>query len=339
MKLLLLGIVIVVGSTTIVIGQEAPRAIQPVEAETRAKMVAELAAATVHRSVKNSPFSAEEVSESVQNLADGNRIVRSSTGKIYRNGEGRVRREHSGGTGGMLGSFYTTAPNVSIFSPVEGQNVLLNLQEKTAKVRELTQAQSELVIVERERASGQEERTRAVELLRSQAGAEAGAREPVIVTGTGGPGFATTVTAAGQGFAYSTGVGSSRYETRTEELGTRDFEGVSAEGTRRITTIPAGAIGNDLPIETVYERWFSKELGMVVYSKNTDPRFGEQTYRLTNIQRAEPDPSLFSIPTEYRRIAEPGGVYRINSGNAKPSRAVPSARAVNVANPAARSKP
>ncbi len=325
-----MGIVIVVGSTTIVIGQEAPRAIQPAEAETRAKLVAELAAATVQRSVKNLPFSADEVSESVQTLADGNRIVRSSTGKIYRNGEGRVRREHSGGTGGMLGSFYTTAPNISLFSPADGQNILLDLKEKTAKVRELTQAQRELVIVEREKASTEEARAKTVDLLRQQ---------PVIVTGTGagGTGFAATATGVGPGFAYSTG-GGGRYETRTVELGTRDFEGVSAEGTRRITTIPAGAIGNEMPIETVYERWYSKELGMVVYSRNTDPRFGEQTYRLTNIIRAEPDPSLFSIPTGYRRVAEPGNVYRINS-SAKPLRAVPSARPVNVVSPGASSRP
>jgi hypothetical protein len=336
MKLLLMGIVIVFGSTTIVIGQEAPRAIQPVEAENRAKMIAELAAATMQRSVKNSPFSAEEVSESVQTLADGNRIVRSSTGKIYRNGEGRVRRENSGGTGGMMGSFYTTAPNVSLFSPMDGQNILLDLKEKTAKVGELTQVQRELVIVERGKVSSEEDRAKAVELFRNQTVIEAGGREPVIVTetGAGGTGFATTVTTAGQWFAHSTGGGGNKYETRAEELGTRTFEGVSAEGTRRTTTIPAGAIGNEMPIETVYERWFSKELGMVVYSKNTDPRFGEQTYRLTNIVRAEPDPSLFGVPTEYRKIGEPGVVYRI-----KPAKSATPARTVKVVSPAASSKP
>jgi hypothetical protein len=124
----------------------------------------------------------------------------------------------------------------------------------------------------------------------------------------------------------------SRYETKSENLGSRDFDGVSAEGTRRVTTIPAGAIGNELPIETVYERWYSKELGMVVYSKNSDPRFGEQTYKLTNITRAEPDSSLFSVPTEYRKISEAGSVYRISE--TPPLKQVRQATATKVVNAA-----
>jgi hypothetical protein len=96
-----------------------------------------------------------------------------------------------------------------------------------------------------------------------------------------------------------------KWETRTEQLGTQNFEGVDAEGTRTITTIPADAIGNERPIEIVYERWYSKELQMIVYSKHSDPRFGEQTYRLTNINRSEPDPSLFQVPTSYRIVNQP----------------------------------
>jgi hypothetical protein len=97
-------------------------------------------------------------------------------------------------------------------------------------------------------------------------------------------------------------VGNSKWETRTEQLGIQNFEGVDAEGTRTITTIPADAIGNERAIEIVYERWYSKELQLIVYSKHSDPRFGEQTYRLTNINRSEPDPSLFQVPTSYRLL-------------------------------------
>ena len=98
----------------------------------------------------------------------------------------------------------------------------------------------------------------------------------------------------------SFGSGGQKWETRTEQLGIQNFEGVDAEGTRTITTIPADAIGNERPIEIVYEKWFSKELQQVVYSRHFDPRFGEQTYKLTNINRSEPDPSLFQVPTSYR---------------------------------------
>jgi hypothetical protein len=44
---------------------------------------------------KNAPFSGEMVSESIQTLADGNRIVHRTNTIIYRDGEGRIRRETS----------------------------------------------------------------------------------------------------------------------------------------------------------------------------------------------------------------------------------------------------
>jgi hypothetical protein len=83
---------------------------------------------------------------------------------------------------------------------------------------------------------------------------------------------------------------------REEALGTREIEGVLCEGTRTTVTIPAGAIGNERPIESVAERWVSPELGVIVYSRRSDPRFGETTYRLTNITRAEPPAELFAPP-------------------------------------------
>ena len=86
---------------------------------------------------------------------------------------------------------------------------------------------------------------------------------------------------------------------RVESLGTSDIEGVQAQGTRTTITIPAGAIGNQAPIEMVNERWFSPELGTIVMSRRSDPRFGETTYRVQNIVRAEPAADLFQIPSDY----------------------------------------
>ena len=83
------------------------------------------------------------------------------------------------------------------------------------------------------------------------------------------------------------------------------IEGVQAEGTRNVVTIPAGTIGNQAPIEMVSERWFSPELGVVVMSRRTDPRFGETTYRLQNIARGEPSPELFQVPSDYTIEALP----------------------------------
>jgi hypothetical protein len=71
--------------------------------------------------------------------------------------------------------------------------------------------------------------------------------------------------------------------------------------TRTVTTLPAGAIGNLRPIEIVNERWYSPDLRVVVFSRRTDPRFGETVYKLTNIVRAEPDASLFQVPADFKR--------------------------------------
>jgi len=70
-------------------------------------------------------------------------------------------------------------------------------------------------------------------------------------------------------------------------------------GTRTTRTIAAGAIGNDQPIEVVSETWYSPNLQMVVMSKHSDPQIGETTYKLTNIQQAEPAHSLFEVPANY----------------------------------------
>ncbi len=88
--------------------------------------------------------------------------------------------------------------------------------------------------------------------------------------------------------------------TKTESLGTEALEGVQAEGKRVTETIPAGAIGNDRPIEIVNETWYSPELQTIVMSKHSDPRTGDVVYSMTNIVRAEPDPSLFSPPADYK---------------------------------------
>ena len=86
---------------------------------------------------------------------------------------------------------------------------------------------------------------------------------------------------------------------KTEDLGTQTIARVSAQGTRYTRTIPAGQIGNEKPIVIVSEHWYSTDLQMVVMSKRSDPRFGETTYTLTNIQRTEPAASLFTVPADY----------------------------------------
>jgi hypothetical protein len=95
-----------------------------------------------------------------------------------------------------------------------------------------------------------------------------------------------------------------------EDLGTQTIEGVEAQGTRTTITIPAGSIGNEKPIQIVSEHWYSPALQVVVLSKHSDPRQGDNVYRLTNINRNEPAAALFTVPSDYTvsegRMARPG---------------------------------
>ena len=102
-----------------------------------------------------------------------------------------------------------------------------------------------------------------------------------------------------------------------EQLGAQFMEGVTVEGTKTTVTIAAGQIGNELPINIVSERWFSPELKVLVMSRQSDPRFGETTYRLTNITRAEPAPELFEIPSDFK-VMEPGKMEPGKMFNNKP---------------------
>src|SRR6478735_4453301 len=97
-----------------------------------AKVLAEIAASS-EGTIKNAPFSADAISESVQTLADGNRIVRSATSKLYRNSEGQFRREMKSGSGGMLGSMYTYGQGVTLIDPVGGFRYSIDPNLKTTR--------------------------------------------------------------------------------------------------------------------------------------------------------------------------------------------------------------
>ncbi len=287
--------------------------------------------------LKNAPFSADEVNESVQVLADGNRIVHNSTGKMYRNTEGRIRRESKGGNAGSFGMSYSIAPSVSIVDPVIRQKYELDSVLKTATIYDMNRGNRIAIAPQ---ANGADLKATEATLAKLRAEGKLtgvtdakAAEELIIKLKAEGSLDNVQIIAGGQGIktgivngigvaldAYAASFGAaakSRYETKSEDLGTRDFDGVTAEGTRRTTIIPADAIGNERPIEVVYERWYSKELGVVVYSKTTDPRTGEQTYKLTNLVRSEPDPSLFAVPTEYKKVGQQGATYRATTVRAE----------------------
>jgi hypothetical protein len=217
--------------------------------------------------VKGAPYSAQAVNEMVQVLADGNRITNTSSSMLYRDSQGRERREETSASGAVRSIF--------ISDPVEGVSYTLMPTSKEAH------------------KSGKQ----AVGFSYSTGG---GGR-------SGGPVTTETRTfvmnSSGSGpetfFFTNQEVNSSKAKPVVEQLGTQTMENVSAEGTRTTVTIPAGQIGNELPIVTVTERWYSPELQVTVMNKRSDPRTGTTTYKLTNINRSEPSPTLFQVPDDY----------------------------------------
>jgi hypothetical protein len=96
-----------------------------------------------------------------------------------------------------------------------------------------------------------------------------------------------------------------------ESLGSRSIAGLAVIGRRITMTLPVGQVGNDRPIEIVDERWESPELGMVIYSRHSDPRTGIVEYQLTNIRRTQPAASLFQVPADYTIGGSENGWIRL----------------------------
>ncbi|NDQ58408.1 MAG: hypothetical protein GZ088_15175 [Acidipila sp.] len=83
--------------------------------------------------VKGAPYSAQSTTETTQVLADGNRIYRKMTGQIFRDSEGRTRRESSFPAIGASVSSGVTPQIAFINDPVAGVRYVLEEQEKIAR--------------------------------------------------------------------------------------------------------------------------------------------------------------------------------------------------------------
>lgn len=87
---------------------------------------------------------------------------------------------------------------------------------------------------------------------------------------------------------------------QVEGLGGDTIYGIFAEGTRTTQIVPAGTQGNDRDITTVTEHWFSPDLMIDVRTIVSDPRIGEITTEIRDLNRDEPAPELFQIPAGYK---------------------------------------
>jgi hypothetical protein len=200
---------------------------------------------TAGKVVTGAPYSAQAVTEHTQTLPDENTIHTTITVNVYRDSQGRTRREQEIGAIGPWAAEGGPRRVVSIGDPVGGSVYMLNPDTQVARQMPFP----------------------------AHAQARRGAQ---------------TVR--------------QKYENpnvKTESLGTQVVGGVTAQGTRTTRTIPAGQIGNQAPLVITIERWYSPELQTDVMRKEVNPQFGQTTFRLTNIVRAEPDPALFQVPPNY----------------------------------------
>ncbi len=90
----------------------------------------EYGAGFVRAGVKNAPFSAEVITESSHTLADGNHIRQILNLKVYRDSEGRTRREQMVSLNGLAPDA-TPQQMVFINDPVAGVTYSLNVKERT----------------------------------------------------------------------------------------------------------------------------------------------------------------------------------------------------------------
>jgi hypothetical protein len=95
-----------------------------------------------------------------------------------------------------------------------------------------------------------------------------------------------------------------RKYTRNEKLGSKMIGGVMTEGSRQTTTIPAGEQGNDRPIETTDELWTTRDNTMTMLHIQDDPRAGHTVTEVTELDRSEPDSSLFAPPPGYKLVEQ-----------------------------------
>jgi len=83
--------------------------------------------------VKGAPYSAVGVTETIQALADGNRIVHKSSASVYRDSEGRTRREQVLAKIGPYASAGDTPQTIFINDPIAEVNYILEPGSRTAR--------------------------------------------------------------------------------------------------------------------------------------------------------------------------------------------------------------
>jgi hypothetical protein len=243
--------------------------------------------------VRGAPYSAEATTTMTQTLADGTRIERTTYTKIFRDSEGRMRREQTVLGLGALTPTGESTTVVTISDPVSGENYVLEPSSRQAR---RTMAYR---VVGRGGAGGAGDRVTILRQKVEDALAPPPPPQPPSPGEPPGPRARGRIVVGPSAAALPPPPPPPPPPPVGESLGPRRIAGIDAIGTRYTATIDTGRIGNDRPIEIVDERWEAPMLKLLVQSRHSDPRSGIVEYRVTNLTQAEPSHDLFVVPADY----------------------------------------
>lgn len=210
--------------------------------------------------VLGAPFSAGIVTTWERALPDGKRLTGEAHGKAYRDSQGRTRIESE-----------PEVPDpklkgvmfVSFVDPANHSITYLDLRTKRATIRGLPTA----------------------------APAVAAVTTPANAKPSSDPDAPPPL-----GLVLS----SERPPRKSEELGSRELEGLTVTGTRVTERVTYGVIqGGGGTITLTTTTWVSTDIKVAIVTEQEDARSDRLATKLVNIVRAEPDPSLFQIPPGY----------------------------------------
>lgn len=92
------------------------------------------------KQVKGQPYSADTSTESTQTLSDGTKITNKTTARIFRDSEGRTRREQALRSVGPWSTANVPQSLVFINDPVSGTNYVLDTDNKTVRKTTISNA-------------------------------------------------------------------------------------------------------------------------------------------------------------------------------------------------------
>jgi hypothetical protein len=261
--------------------------------------------------VKGNPYSAREVREFKQTLGDGTVISRQSTRLLARDREGRLRQELRQPDG---------TARVYINDPVAREVLILDPQKRIACRADfdkkaindcfnqtrgdwkplgfafnigkngvgMMNANDDLVV----EVSPHAQIIDLTREIKKRSGQSDGSMVPPVPPVPPVPALPSLSALKGM-------PGSEHAQVTREKKTKQPYEGLLVDTDRTVETIAAGVIGNNKPIESIHERYYSPEFNMNVYVRRSDPRNGESVYRMVDVKRTEPDGSVFRVPSGY----------------------------------------